>query len=74
MRVAKNLLAATTLLLLFVASYMRLTETVVKARYSTGRTGATWHTGYDSGNSVFLCAILTGAVWCLVFWMGRQRS
>jgi hypothetical protein len=74
MRIAKNLLATTTLLLLFVASYMRLTETVIKARYSTGRTGATWHTGYDSGNSVFFCAILTGAVWCLVFWMDRRRS
>lgn len=75
MRVAKNLLAATTLLLLFVASYMRLTETVIKARYSTGRRGGTtWHTGYESGNSVFLCAMLTGAVWCLVLWMDRQRS
>jgi len=74
MRVAKNLLAATTLLLLLVASYMRLTETVVKTRYSTGRTGTFWHTGYDSGNSVFLCAILTGIVWCLVSWIDRQRS
>ena len=74
MRVAQNLLAATTLLLLFVASYMRLTETVVKARYSTGKGASHWHTGYDSGNSVFLCAILTGVVWCLVFWMGRQRT
>jgi len=74
MRIAKNLLATTTLLLLLFASYMRLTGTVVKARYSTGRAGATWHTGYDSGNSVFLCAILTGTVCCLVFWMGRQRS
>jgi hypothetical protein len=74
MRVTKNLLAATALLLLFVASYMRLTETVVKARYSTGKGASHWHTGYDSANSIFLCAILTGAVWCLVFWMSRQRS
>jgi hypothetical protein len=74
MKIAKNVLAATTLLLLLSASYMRLTGTVVKARYSSGRTSASWHTGYDSGNSVFLCAILTGTVWCLVFWMGRQRS
>ena len=74
MRVVKNLLAFTTLLLLFVASYMRLTEKVVKARYTVGKTGTRWHTGYDSGNSVFLCAILTGAVWCFVFWQGRQRS
>ena len=74
MRDAKNLLAATTLLLLCVASYMRLTETVVKARYSTGKGASHWHTGYDSANSIFLCAILTGAVWCFVFWMSRQRS
>jgi hypothetical protein len=74
MRVAKNLLAGTTLLLLLVATYLRVTDTVIKARYTTGRTGATWHTGYDSGNSVFLCAILTGAVWCFVLWISRQRS
>jgi|GEM_PF-2123814 len=74
MKVAKNLLAATTLLLLIVASYMRLTKTVVKSRYSTGRAGTIWHTGYDSGNSIFLCAILTGVVWCMVFWMSRQRT
>jgi hypothetical protein len=74
MRVAKSLLAATTLLLLFVASYMRLSGTVVKARYSTGKGASHWHTGYDSANSILLCAILTGALWCLVFWMSRQRS
>jgi hypothetical protein len=74
MNVAKNLLAATTLLLLAVASYMRLTETVIEGRYSTGKGANHWHTGYDSGNSVFLCAMLTGAVWCLVSWMDRQRS
>jgi len=74
MRIALNLLAATTLLLLLVASYMRLSGTVVRARYSTGRNGNHWHTGYDSAGSVFLCALLTGAVWCLVFWMSRQRS
>lgn len=72
MRVTKNLLAGTTLLLLVVASYMRLTDTVVKGEYSSGRNN--WHTGFDSGNSVFICAMLTGAVWCLVVWMGRQRS
>jgi hypothetical protein len=74
MRVAKNLLAAITLLLLIVASYMRLSGTVVKAKYSTSKGGSHWHTGYDSANSIFLCSILTGALWCLVFWMSCQKS
>ena len=74
MRIVKNLLAATMLLLLFVASYMRLTDKVVASRYSGGKGSSHWHTGYDSANSIFLCAILTGAAWCLVFWMSRQRS
>jgi len=72
MRVTKNLLAATTILLLVVASYMRLTDTVVKGGYGRGRNN--WRTGFDSGDSVFICAMLTGAVWCLVLWMDRQRS
>ena len=53
---------------------MRLTEKVVKTRYTVGKTGTIWRTGYDSGNSVFLCAILTGAVLCVVVWQTRQRS
>ena len=72
MRVTKNLLASTSILLLAVASYLRLTDTVIKGRYNSGRNN--WHTGFDSGNSVFFCALLTGAVWCLVVWMDRQRS
>lgn len=74
MKVVKNLLAASTILLLLVASYMRLTDTVVKGRYSTGRSHLIWHTGFDSGNSVFLCALLTGAVWGLVVWADRQKT
>jgi len=74
MKVVKNLLAASTILLLLVASYMRLTETVVKGTYSTGRKSPVLHTGFDSGNSVFLCAMLTGAVWCLVVWADRQKT
>lgn len=73
-KVVQNLLAATTLLLLCVASYMRLERTTVSAQYVTGRGKLTWHTLYDSANSVFLCAILVGVVWGVVFWMGRQRS
>lgn len=74
MKVVQNLLAATTLLLLFVASYMRFTATVVTSSYSTGKSSTHWHTGTDSAGSVFLCALLTGVVWGLVFWMNRQRS
>jgi hypothetical protein len=73
MKIAKNLLAATTLLLLLVATYMRITESVVTSRY-IARRGGPWVTRYESANSIFLCALLTGILWFLIFWMDRQRS
>ena len=72
MKYAKNLLAATTLLLLFGATYLRFTGDVPTTIY-TGRSG-TPHAGEWSATSVLVCAIATGITWCLVMWIDRQKS
>lgn len=69
-----NLFAGATILLLLVATYMRLAGTVVSSKVRNGRSSTHWHLGYDSADSVFLCALIVGAAWCLLFWMSRQRS
>ncbi len=73
MKDLQNLFAFATLLLLAVATYMRLAGTVISSKYGT-KGSSQLHTGYDSADSVFLCALLVGVFWCLVFWMNRQRS
>ena len=72
MKQTKNLLAAGTILLLLVATFMRITGIAVLAK--DGGKFSPSHYSAVSAGSVFFCAILTGAVWCFVVWLDRRGS